>query len=48
MWSDSMIFVECIETCGGNGYLVPAGIKCELGLYHDYLIVGVVYKFGRW
>ena len=46
--SDFMIWVQCIEACGGNRYIVLACIKCVLDLYHDYLFVGVVYSFGTW
>ena len=33
--TDSMIYVQCIEWCGGNGYKVHACINYVLVLYHD-------------
>ena len=46
VWSEYMILVRYIEVSGANGYVVLACLQCVLGLYHDYLIVGVVYNFG--
>ena len=46
--SDCTICVDCIEASGANGYIVLACIKCVLGLYDDYFIVGCLYNFGTW